>query len=203
MPEPMISTPFSALDLEDREHEVLLAQGRCALDAELLGHGDEFGGGFFLEVFQMHCVSFLGELDEMALGRKRGMRQDAASGRNGRRRRMETGRFSRRASRYGLRCAASIGVERAKRNASERPHDHEDDDDRGSDAGNLVHDPQACDCSSGALAGGEPLAIAAEPALIAGQTRRPARAWRATSPGPRLGDRPASARASRRRSSPA
>ena len=33
------------LDLEDREHEVLLAHGRCAFDAHFLGHRDELGGG--------------------------------------------------------------------------------------------------------------------------------------------------------------
>ena len=41
-------------DLEDGEHDVLLAQGGCALDAEFLGHRDEFGGGEFLEIFEMH-----------------------------------------------------------------------------------------------------------------------------------------------------
>ena len=66
-------------DLEDREHEVLLAQGRCALDAQLFGHGDELGGGFFLEVFEMHGVVLRTKCGETALIKKRGMRQDAAS----------------------------------------------------------------------------------------------------------------------------
>ena len=43
-------------DLEDGEHEVLLAQCGCPLDAELFGHGDEFGRGLFLEVFEMHMI---------------------------------------------------------------------------------------------------------------------------------------------------
>ena len=47
-------------DLEDREHQLLLAQGRRALDAELLGHGDQVGGGFLLEVVQMHLGILLG-----------------------------------------------------------------------------------------------------------------------------------------------
>ena len=38
------------LDLEDREHQVLLAHRRCALDAHLLGHCDELGGGFLSSV---------------------------------------------------------------------------------------------------------------------------------------------------------
>ncbi len=46
-------------DLEDREHDVLLAQGRSALDPKLFGHGDEFGGGFLFEVFEMHLGRFL------------------------------------------------------------------------------------------------------------------------------------------------
>ena len=35
-------------DLEDREHQVLLAQRRGALNAHLFGHRDEFGGCVFL-----------------------------------------------------------------------------------------------------------------------------------------------------------
>ena len=41
-------------DLEDREHQVLLAHRRCAFDPHLLGHGDQVGGGFLLEVLEMH-----------------------------------------------------------------------------------------------------------------------------------------------------
>ena len=66
-------------DLEDREHQLLLAQRRGALDAELLGHGDQFGGGFLLQVFEMHVDGlFLGIGTNRAL-RKARMRQDAAS----------------------------------------------------------------------------------------------------------------------------
>ena len=42
------------LDLEDREHQVLLAHRRCAFDAHLLGHRDQVGGGFLFQFFQMH-----------------------------------------------------------------------------------------------------------------------------------------------------
>src|SRR3546814_15705732 len=42
------------LDLEDREHQILLAQGRCALDAQFHRHGHEFGGRFFLEILKVH-----------------------------------------------------------------------------------------------------------------------------------------------------
>ena len=45
-------------DLEDGEHDVLLAQRRSALDAELLGHGDQLGGGFLLEVLEVHTGIF-------------------------------------------------------------------------------------------------------------------------------------------------
>src|SRR3546814_14153697 len=40
--------------LEDREHQILLAQRRCALDAKLFGHFDELRGGYCLAVFKMH-----------------------------------------------------------------------------------------------------------------------------------------------------
>ena len=36
--------------LEDREHQLLLAHGAGVLDLELFGEGDEFGGGFGLQV---------------------------------------------------------------------------------------------------------------------------------------------------------
>ena len=39
--------------LEDREHQLLLAQGRGVLDLELFGEGDELGGGFGLEVLKL------------------------------------------------------------------------------------------------------------------------------------------------------
>ena len=49
------------LDLEDREHQVLLAHRRCALDPHFLGHCDQVGGGFLFQFFQMHGNSlFLG-----------------------------------------------------------------------------------------------------------------------------------------------
>ena len=41
-------------DLEDREHQLLLAQGRRALDSELLGHGDQLGRGLLLQIIKMH-----------------------------------------------------------------------------------------------------------------------------------------------------
>jgi hypothetical protein len=40
--------------LEDREHQVLPAHGRCAFDLILLGHFDQLGRGLLLEFFQMH-----------------------------------------------------------------------------------------------------------------------------------------------------
>ena len=40
--------------LEDREHQVLAAQSRCAFDAKFLGHFDQFGGSRLLEFFPMH-----------------------------------------------------------------------------------------------------------------------------------------------------
>ena len=46
--------------LEDGEHEVLLAQRRASLDAKLFSHFDEFGGGFLLEVLEMHIRGFRG-----------------------------------------------------------------------------------------------------------------------------------------------
>ncbi len=46
--------PSLGPDLEDREHQILLAQRRCALDAHFFGHCDEFDGGFLLEVLEMH-----------------------------------------------------------------------------------------------------------------------------------------------------
>jgi hypothetical protein len=42
------------LDLEDGEHQLLLAQGRGALDPQFFGHGHQIGGGFLLQVFEMH-----------------------------------------------------------------------------------------------------------------------------------------------------
>src|SRR3546814_4357682 len=40
--------------LQDREHQVLLAQSGCALNTLFLGHGDEFGWRFPLEIVKMH-----------------------------------------------------------------------------------------------------------------------------------------------------
>src|SRR3546814_17980378 len=40
--------------LEDREHQILLAQRRRAFDPQFLGHFDELRGRFGLEFFQMH-----------------------------------------------------------------------------------------------------------------------------------------------------
>ena len=64
------------LDLQDREHQVLLAHRRRAFDPHLLGHRDEVGGGLFLQFFQMHRIVFswedvleLSEIDESGRGR--------------------------------------------------------------------------------------------------------------------------------------
>ena len=46
------------LGLEDGEEQVLLAQRGGALDAERLGGAHQFGGGGFLEVFEMHGYSW-------------------------------------------------------------------------------------------------------------------------------------------------
>ncbi len=46
--------PILGLDLQDREHEVLLAHRRRAFDTHLLGHCNEVGWGLFLQFFQMH-----------------------------------------------------------------------------------------------------------------------------------------------------
>ncbi len=54
--------PVLGLDFQDREHEVLLAHRRRAFDTHLLGHCDEVRGRLFLQFFQMHDGSFLGEL---------------------------------------------------------------------------------------------------------------------------------------------
>jgi len=49
------------LDLEDREHQILLAHRRRALDTHLLSCRDQLGGRLFLQFFQMHEFSlFLG-----------------------------------------------------------------------------------------------------------------------------------------------
>ena len=45
-------------DLEDGEHQLLLAQRRGALDAQLFGHGHQLGGGLLFEVVQMHVGKF-------------------------------------------------------------------------------------------------------------------------------------------------
>ncbi len=42
------------LGLQDREHQVLFAQRRCAFYAQFLRHGDEVGGDGFLEVLEVH-----------------------------------------------------------------------------------------------------------------------------------------------------
>ena len=59
-------------DLEDREHQLLLAQGRRAFDAELLGHRHQLGGGFLLEVVQMHFGKLLEDTDSGRGGSKIG-----------------------------------------------------------------------------------------------------------------------------------
>ena len=46
------------LDLQDREHEVLLAHRRRAFDPHLLGHCDQVRGGFLFQFFQMHRIVF-------------------------------------------------------------------------------------------------------------------------------------------------
>src|SRR6185369_15486619 len=61
------------LDLEDREHEVLLAHRRCAFDAHLLSHCDQVCGSFLLQVFQMHVSIFFSwevVLELLKTGRK-------------------------------------------------------------------------------------------------------------------------------------
>ena len=45
------------LGLEDREHQILLAQGRRTLDTQFLGKLHEVGGRCFLKVLEMHCES--------------------------------------------------------------------------------------------------------------------------------------------------
>ena len=40
--------------LQDREHHVLLAQGRCVLDLQLFRIGQKIGGRFLLEFLQIH-----------------------------------------------------------------------------------------------------------------------------------------------------
>src|SRR6185436_11172955 len=44
-------------DLEDREHQLLLAQGRSAFDAEPFGHLHQVGRSLLFEVVQMHWES--------------------------------------------------------------------------------------------------------------------------------------------------
>ncbi len=39
---------------QDREHQILLAQRRCALDAQFFGHRHEVGWIFAFQLFQMH-----------------------------------------------------------------------------------------------------------------------------------------------------
>jgi hypothetical protein len=80
----MISTPFRP-DLEDREHQVLLAQRRCALDpiSSAIATGRR---GVFLEFFQMHVSSlFLGSGLELVKLVESWRRQDAAAEEDGRR----------------------------------------------------------------------------------------------------------------------
>ena len=40
--------------LENGEHHLLLAQGRCVLDVELLGVGQEVGGGLLFKFLKIH-----------------------------------------------------------------------------------------------------------------------------------------------------
>ena len=40
--------------LQDREHHVLLAHGRCVLDLELFGEREQIGGGFGFQILQLH-----------------------------------------------------------------------------------------------------------------------------------------------------
>jgi hypothetical protein len=42
------------LDLQDREHQLLLAKRRRAFDAKRFGRSDQIGGALFLEVFEVH-----------------------------------------------------------------------------------------------------------------------------------------------------
>ena len=56
--------------LEDGEHHVLTSHGGGALDAHVLCHLDEFGGGFLLQVFEDACTwSGLGQAAVMETGR--------------------------------------------------------------------------------------------------------------------------------------
>ena len=50
----MISTSLRGELLEDREHQLLLAHGAGVLDLVLFGEGEQFGGGFGLEVLKFH-----------------------------------------------------------------------------------------------------------------------------------------------------
>src|SRR3546814_807592 len=70
--------------LQDREHEILFAKSRSPFHPQLLRHGDEFGGRFLLEVFQMHqCRSGKGMLRKLPLYAFLGKEFSCADGREG------------------------------------------------------------------------------------------------------------------------
>ena len=46
--------PIFCLNLEDRKHDILFAQCRCALNTQFFGHFDQFSRSFLLELFQVH-----------------------------------------------------------------------------------------------------------------------------------------------------
>ena len=59
VPMPMISSPLSARTLRIENIRSCLRRVDAPSTPELFGHGDQFGGGFLLEVFQMHVGLWL------------------------------------------------------------------------------------------------------------------------------------------------
>src|SRR3546814_14214177 len=63
---------------QDREHHVLLAQGACVLDLQLLGIGEKLGGRFALEFLKIHvCCGYVADekLEEKREERRAGKRR--------------------------------------------------------------------------------------------------------------------------------
>src|SRR3546814_16774398 len=84
MPHSFPTRRSSVLHLQDREHEILFAKSRSPFHPQLLRHGDEFGGRFLLEVFQMHqCRSGKGMLRNLPLYAFLGKEFSCADGREG------------------------------------------------------------------------------------------------------------------------
>ena len=144
------------LDLEDREHQVLLAHGRRAFDAHLLGHRDELGGGFLFQVFQMHGTVFSWGVGARASRCRSALRRGRTPlwDGNGRRR---LGKLAGSRLRFEVwsrvrRCQSAARA-LSSANRSERTDDDQHDDQRRGDSGNLVDHPQR-------LARQRPLAVA-------------------------------------------